>query len=159
LLQKAGAAIKKGFQKVGQGIKKGASFPPITHFSEADHYPQLVAQKVGNGIKTGKYYISSPNDLSPFSDSSQSAAKKVGHFVKTTGAKIAKFGLKVYATATKIAGRVASFIPGIGKPISKALSGVSKVANFASDKIHANLGSKLEKGISVMNKIQNPVGK
>jgi hypothetical protein len=79
--------------------------------------------------------------------------------MKTTGAKIAKFGLKVYATATKIAGHVASFIPGVGKPISKALSGVSKVANLASDKIHANLGKKLTKGMNIMNKIQNPVGK
>jgi hypothetical protein len=92
-------------------------------------------------------------------DSSQSAAKKVGNFVKTTGAKIAKFGLKVYATAASVASRVANFIPGVGKGISKALSGVSKVADFASDKIHANLGKKLEKGMNVMNKIQNPVSK
>ena len=54
-------------------------------------------------------------------------------------------------------GRIASFIPGIGKPISKALGAVSKVANVASDAIHVSLGKKLDKGISVMNKIQNPV--
>jgi hypothetical protein len=88
-----------------------------------------------------------------------SAADKVGNFVKKNGAKIAKFGLKVYATATKTAGRVASFIPGVGKPISRALSGVSKVANFASDKIHADLDKKLTTGMNVMDKIQNPVGK
>ena len=85
------------------------------------------------------------------------AAKKVGNFVKTTGAKIAKFGLKVYATATKIGSRIANFIPVIGKPLSKAMGVASKVANVASDAIHVSLGKKLDKGMNIMNKIQNPV--
>ena len=80
------------------------------------------------------------------------AAKKVGHFVKTTGAKIAKFGLKVVQSVGEVVGHVASFIPGVGKGIQQAIHGVSKVAGVVSDHIHANLGKKLEKGMKVMNK-------
>jgi hypothetical protein len=83
--------------------------------------------------------------------------QKAGNWIKENGAKVAKFGLKVYATATKVASHVANFIPGVGKGVSKALDGVSKVADFASDKIHADLGSKLDKGMNVMNKIEHPL--
>ena len=86
------------------------------------------------------------------------AAQKVGDFAKTTGAKIAKFGLKVYSTATQVAAKVAGFIPEIGTGVGKVLSGVSKAAGVVSDKIHANLGSKLEKGMNVMNKAQKVMG-
>jgi len=37
------------------------------------------------------------------------------------------------------------------------MGAVSKVANVASDAIHVSLGKKLDKGINIMNKIQNPV--
>ena len=79
------------------------------------------------------------------------AAKKVGHFMKTTGAKIAKFGLKVVQTVGTVIGKVAGFIPEIGKPIEKAIDGVSKAAGMISDKIHVKLGAKLDKGMKVMN--------
>jgi hypothetical protein len=80
------------------------------------------------------------------------AAKKVWHFVKTTGAKIAKFGLKVIESVGEVAGKVIGFIPGIGKPIQYALHGLSKVAGVLSDKIHVKLPPKLEKGMKVMDK-------
>jgi len=85
------------------------------------------------------------------------AAKKVGRFIKKNAGKIAKFGLKIYATATKIGSRLANFIPGVGKAISKGLDGVSRVANKISDKIPVSLGKKLERGVRVMNTIQNPI--
>jgi hypothetical protein len=80
------------------------------------------------------------------------AVKKVGKFVKTTGAKVAKFGLKVVESVGNVVGHVASFIPAIGKPIQQAIHGVSKVAGVVSDHIHANLSKKLQKGMNVMNK-------
>ena len=85
------------------------------------------------------------------------AAKKVGKFIQTTGGKIAKFGLKIYATATKIGSRLANFIPGVGKGISKAIDAASRVANFISDKIPVKLGKKLERGMKIMDTIQNPI--
>ena len=86
------------------------------------------------------------------------AAKKVGTFIKHTGAKIAKFALKVAAVATEAVSKVVGWIPAIGKPIGKAMEGVSKLENFASDKIHANLGKKLEKGMKVLNKADKVMG-
>jgi hypothetical protein len=119
-----GSKIKHAFQKVGHAIKKG--------FQKAGAAIKHVAQKVGSGIKT--------------------AAKKVGHFIKTTGAKVAKFGLKVVQSVGEVVGKVAQFIPAIGKPIQQAIHGVSKVAGVISDHIHAKLSSKLQKGMNVMNK-------
>jgi phage-related protein len=119
-----GSKIKHAFQKVGSEIKHG--FQKVG--SEIKH----VAQKVGTGIKT--------------------AVKKVGNFIKTTGAKIVKFGLKVVQSVGEVIGKVASFIPAIGKPIDQAINGVSKVAGVISDHIHAKLSAKLQKGMNVMNK-------
>jgi hypothetical protein len=76
------------------------------------------------------------------------AFKKVGNVI----GKVAKFGLKVAQSAWQVAGKVASFIPGVGKPIGQAIGAASKVAGVVSDKIHANLSPKLKKGMSVMNK-------
>jgi len=129
--QKAGGAIKKGFQKVKQGFQKAGSAIK-KGFQKAGHAIKKVAVKVGNGIKH--------------------AAKKVWHFVKTTGAKVAKFGLKVVQSVGEVVGHVASFIPGIGKPIQQAIHGVTKVAGVISDHIHVKLGAKLEKGMKIMNK-------
>ena len=86
------------------------------------------------------------------------AAKKVGNFVKTTGAKVAKFGLKVVESVGTVVGKVAGFIPAIGKPIDRAIEGVSKVAGVISDHIHAKLSNKLEKGMKVMNKADKIMG-
>jgi TctA family transporter len=85
--------------------------------------------------------------------------QKVGQFIKTTGAKIAKFGLKVVSAAAGVLGTVARFIPGVGSGLSAAFKGVSKGADAASNAIHANLGKKLEKGMKVMNIIEDPIGK
>jgi len=129
--QKAGGAIKKGFQKVKEGFQKAGS--AIKHgFQKVGSAIKSVAQKVGNGIKT--------------------AVKKVGHFIKTTGAKIAKFGLKVVESVGHVVGKVVGFIPGIGKPLGRAIEGVSKVAGVVSDRIHVQLPGKLQKGMDVMNK-------
>jgi hypothetical protein len=106
-------------------------------FQKAGSAIKNVAKKVGNGVKT--------------------AAKKVGNFVKTTGAKVAKVGLKVLSTAQSIGAKVAGFIPGVGKPIGKALKGASAVTNAISNKIPAKLGSKLDKGMKVMDTIRNPM--
>ena len=85
------------------------------------------------------------------------AAKKVGTFIKKTAGKIAKFGLKVVATVAEVGAKVIGFIPG-GKAIGKAVEGFAKGANMLSDKIHANLGAKLEKGMKVMDKVDKVVG-
>jgi hypothetical protein len=52
----------------------------------------------------------------------------------------------------EVAGHVASFIPGVGKPVQQAINGVSRVAGVISDRIPAKLSSKLQKGMNVMNK-------
>jgi len=72
--------------------------------------------------------------------------------VKTTGAKVAKFGLKVVQTVGEVVAKASSFIPDVGKPIEKAIDGVSKAAGVISDHIHAKLSAKLQKGMNVMNK-------
>jgi hypothetical protein len=119
-----GSKIKAAFQRFGRTLKRG--------FQKIGAGIKKVAQKIGHGIVT--------------------AAKKVGTFVKKTAGKIAKFGLKILATAAEIGGKIIGFIPG-GKIIGKALDGAAKGLDIASDKIHANLGSKLEKGMKVMDKI------
>ena len=88
----------------------------------------------------------------------QKAVAKVGDFVKHTAAKVVKFGLKVASGVQQLAGTVAGFIPGVGKPIGKALQAESKVTGAISDKIHANLGKKLDKGVNVINKAQKIMG-
>ena len=80
------------------------------------------------------------------------AAQKVGHFIKTTGAKIVKFGLKVVESVGKVIGKALEVIPGVGKTLERAVAGVSKIAGVISDHIHVKLGKKLEKGMKVMNK-------
>ena len=59
---------------------------------------------------------------------------------------------------TKAASKVVGWIPGIGKPVGRALEGISKLENLASDKIHADLGKKLEKGMNVLNKADKVMG-
>jgi len=111
------------FKKIGNAIKSAAE--------KVGAGIKKAAAKVGNGIKT--------------------AAKAVEHFAQTTGAKIVKFGTKVVQTVGEVVAKAASFIPDIGKPLEKAIDGVSKVAGVVSDHIHANLSPKLQKGMKVMN--------
>lgn len=116
----------------------------------------IAATKVATGVKTGAFHLffSITHANNP-----TSAVQKVGNFVKTTGAKIAKFGLQVLSTATSIASKVAKFIPVVGKVVSTALKAESKVEEIASDAIHVQLSKKLTTGISVLKKIQHPVCK
>ena len=119
----------------------------------------LVAQKAWKGVKKGaltrkcinaKFLILTLIFIL--------AANKVKNFVKTTGAKVAKFGLKVVQSVTNVVGHVASFIPAIGKPIQQAIRGVSKAAGAISDHIRAKLSPKLEKGMKIMNKANKVMG-
>jgi phage-related protein len=107
-------------------------------FQKAGSAIAHVAQKVGKGIQT--------------------AAKKVENFAKNTGAKVAKFGLKVVQSVGEVVGHVASFIPAIGKPVQQAIHGVSEVAGVISDHIKAKLSKKLDKGMDVMNKADKIMG-
>jgi len=106
------------FKKIGNAIKSAAE--------KVGAGIKKAAAKVGNGIKT--------------------AAKAVEHFAQTTGAKIVKFGTKVVQTVGEVVAKAASFIPDIGKPLEKAIDGVSKVAGVVSDHIHANLFSETTEG-------------
>jgi gas vesicle protein len=171
--KKVGNGIKKGFQKVGQGIKhvaKKIGNGIKTAAKKVGNGIKHVAKKIGNGIKTAAKKVGNgikhvakkvgngiKHVAKKIGHGIKTAAKKVGHFVKTTGAKIAKFGLKVLSTAQSVAAKVAGFIPGIGKPIGKALKAASMGTNALSNRIHVSLGSKLDKGMRVMDKIRNPV--
>ena len=82
----------------------------------------------------------------------------MGHFVKTTGAQVAKFGLKLVSTAQKVASKVVSFVPVVGKIAGKALEGVSAGLNAASNAIHVKIPGRLQKGVNVMNKVRKISG-
>ena len=57
-----------------------------------------------------------------------------------------------------VVGKVAGFIPAIGKPIDRAIEGVSKVAGVISDHINVKLPGNLQKGMDVMNKADQIMG-
>ena len=57
----------------------------------------------------------------------------------------------------EVVGKVAGFIPVIGKPLDRAIEGVSKVAGVVSDHIHVKLSAKLQ-GMDVMNKADTIMG-
>lgn len=82
----------------------------------------------------------------------------MGHFIKTTGAKIVKFGMKLVATAERVVSKAVGFIPGIGKPIAKAMELHAKGLDAISNKIHVKLPGRLEHGMRVMNKIEKVSG-
>ena len=88
------------------------------------------------------------------------AAKKVVNFVKTTGAKIVKVATEIYSTGLKVASKFVQVIPGIGKPISKAMDLVSKGVNAISNKALKNvkLDGKLGKAMGVFNKVNKYAG-
>lgn len=79
------------------------------------------------------------------------ATKKVKHFIKTTGAQDAKFGLEAVETAGEAAGKVASFIPAVGEPANVAIQEITQVAGMASNGIHVKLPGKLQTGMNIMN--------
>ncbi|KAF9473952.1 hypothetical protein BDN70DRAFT_885371 [Pholiota conissans] len=81
--------------------------------------------------------------------------KKVAKFVKANGPKIAKVGLKVAAAATKVGSKFAGYIPGVGKVASMAMTRASALANSASNRIHANIGGKLEKAMKGIDKAEH----
>jgi len=112
-------------------------------FKKIENGIKSVAHKVGEGIK---------NVADKVVTGVKTAAHAVDHFVQTTGAKVAKFGLKVVQTVGEVVAKASSFIPDVGKPIEKAIDGVSKVAGVVSDHIHATLSTALQKGMKVMNK-------
>ena len=58
----------------------------------------------------------------------------------------------------EVVGKVVGFIPGIGKPLDRAIEGVTKVAGVISDHIHVKLSPKLEKGMKVMDKADKIMG-
>jgi hypothetical protein len=83
--------------------------------------------------------------------------QKAGTWIKDNGAKVAKFGLKAVSTAASVAGHIVSLLPGVGKIVGKSLSAVSKLTDFASDKIRADLGDKLNKSMNILDKIEHPL--
>lgn len=86
-----------------------------------------------------------------FKKSVETGVKKAVQWVRDKGAQVAKFATKIVATAADVIGHVAKI------PVFKAITnGVSRVANFVSDHIHAKLLPKLQKGVDVMNHIQHP---
>jgi hypothetical protein len=122
--------IKHAFQKAGHAIKKG--------FQKAGHAIKSGFQKVGKVLKKG--------------------FQKVGTFIKKTGAKIAKFALKVVAAGASVLSKALKFIPGVGTALGMAVKGVAMGANAASNKIHASLGSKLDKVSKGLDYVISPVG-
>ncbi|PPQ95678.1 hypothetical protein CVT26_008328 [Gymnopilus dilepis] len=147
-LKKFGGMVKKGFQKVGSGLKKFGGMVK-KGFQKAGHAIKKGFQVAGHAIKKG-FQVAGHAIKKGF--------QKVGHFLKTTGAKIAKFGLKIVAAAASVAAKVVKFIPGIGTAASMGLKGLAMGANTASNKIHANLGSKLDKVSHGMDYVINPLG-
>jgi hypothetical protein len=115
---------------------------------------QLVRRSVGSKISAGfKKFVGDIKHVAQKAvQGVDTAFKKVKNFVKTQGAAVAKFGLKVAESVGEAVGHVASFIPAIGKPIQEAIHGVSEAAGFVSDHIKAKLSNKLQKGVNVMNK-------
>ncbi|KAF8910461.1 hypothetical protein CPB84DRAFT_1763744 [Gymnopilus junonius] len=156
--QKAGGAIKHGFQKFGGMVKKGfqKAGSAIKHglekvkqgFQTAGRTIKHGFQKFGGMVKTG--FQKAGKVL-------KKGFQKVGNWIKDTGAKVAKFGLKVYSAVTSVASKVVKFIPVIGQPLSMAMKGASMGANIASNKIHANLG-KLDKVAKGLDYVINPIG-
>jgi len=127
--------------------------------AQSNHHPLISTHSVTTGVITSgnKDFIEEDNRLvrrgvgAKIKKAFQNVGAKIKSFVKNTAGKVAKFGLKVVSTIQNAASKVANFIPGVGKIIGKGLEAESKVTGLISDKIHANLGKKLEKGMKVMN--------
>jgi len=107
-------------------------------FQKAGRAIKGAFQKAGKAIKTG--------------------FQKVGKFIKTTGAKIVKFGLKVVSAVESVAAKAVKLIPGVGPELSTVLKGEAMGTNALSNKIHVNLGKKLDKVSNGLNYIISPLG-
>lgn len=136
-VKNAANKVKEGIQHVA-GKVKGA-------FQKVGNFVKNAANKVKEGIQhvAGKV---------------KEGFQKAGKWIKDNAGKVAKFGLKIWSTATSLVGRVAGFIPGVGKLVGKAIGGISKAADIVAEKIPVDLGDKLNKGMKVMSAIQNPFG-
>jgi hypothetical protein len=113
-------------------------------------------QKVGNFVKHAAGKVK--EGFQKFGGKVKEGFAKAGHWLKDNAGKVAKFGLKVWSTATSLVGRVAGFIPGVGKLVGKAISGISKGVDIASSKIPGELGGGFNKAMGIMDKIQHPIG-
>ncbi|KAF8171541.1 hypothetical protein BJ912DRAFT_1147186 [Pholiota molesta] len=122
--QKAGHAIKSGFQKFGQKVKHGFRKQARRSRAKFGQKVKQGFQKAGQVLKKG--------------------FQKVGAWIKTTGAKIAKVGLKILSTVQKV--------------LSKVMDGESAGLNALSDRIHVDVGGKLGKAMEGMDKARKIVG-
>jgi hypothetical protein len=164
--QKVGGGVKNAAQKVGNVAKKvGGGIKNVA--KQVGNGVKKVAQKVGNGVKKVAQKVGNgvKNVAQKVGNGVKKVAQKVGNgvkagakWVKANGAKIAKGGLKVLATVSSVAGRVANFvpIPGVNKMMSKGLKYASAGLDKGSDAIKADLGG-FGKAVNVMNKIQHPL--
>jgi phage-related protein len=148
--------VKEGFQHAAGKIKQG--------FQKVGNFVKHVANKVKDGIRHAASKVK--EGFQKFGEKIKYAAGKVkegfvkaGHWIKDNAGKVAKFGLKIWSTGVGLLGRVAGFIPGVGKVIGKAIGGISKLGNFISDKIPGQLTGALARGSDVLNKINNPFSK
>jgi hypothetical protein len=67
--------------------------------------------------------------------------------MKTTGATVTEFGLKVAQSVGDVVGKTADFIPGLGKSAEQAIDQILSAAGTASDTIPAHLSSKLQEEV------------
>ncbi|KIK03977.1 hypothetical protein K443DRAFT_676296 [Laccaria amethystina LaAM-08-1] len=165
-VQKMGNAIKKGVQKVGNTIKKGVQRVGNAVKAGAQKVKNGF-QKVGNTVKSGIQKAGSAikKGVRKVGGAIKAGAQKVkqglqtaGKYIKKYGPTVAKIGLKFASTIGSVASRVANFVPVIGKPASKLLRLQSKGLNMASNAIHANLPSSLQKTSKILDDIQDPFG-
>jgi hypothetical protein len=147
-----GAKIRKAFDKVKTGFQNAGK--------AIAHVATKVVDKVKTGFQTAGKAIAhvATKAVQKIKTGVTKAVKKVGNFVRTTGAKIVKFGAKVLETGAEVVGHIAGFIPEIGKPIQEAIHGVAKVAGAVADHVKANLGKKLQRGFDIMNTANTVMG-
>jgi hypothetical protein len=130
--------------KIAAGFKVRACF--FFHRASFNNSPtQKFIKKVGDKFKS-------------FKEKVKNGFEKARMWIKDTGAKVVKFGAKIYATAVEAVGKVTNFVPGLGRAVLAVTNGVSCLANFVSDRINVKLSAKLQKGVNVMNGIQDPFG-
>jgi hypothetical protein len=72
--------------------------------------------------------------------------------------KIAKVGLKMVSTVTKMASKFVKYIPGVGTTLGQAMNRAGSAADSASDHIHAHIGGKLGRAMAGMDKAEKIAG-
>lgn len=78
--------------------------------------------------------------------------------MQTTGAKIAKVGLKILSTIHKAVSKVIGWIPAIGKPLARVMDAEAEGENALSDKINVHIGGSLGHAMDNMSKAQKIMG-